>query len=137
MPMSTIKSANSWFGELKPRENRLHVEKFEPLSFADKRIVLGPRIGQLTLDYAPRKLLPQLFQIGYSLVESVDTPVTYTELIRQVWGWDQPDPDPRMTIRLHESIASIRSVLGEELGDAEYGAIRSVYGVGYVALSEL
>jgi DNA-binding response OmpR family regulator len=109
----------------------------EPVAFADRRIAFGPPIGALTVDYTRHHVAPRDFQVGYFLAQNLDNPVNYGTLIEEIWGWHQERPDASLVHAIAHNVSKLRMKMGEELGDPDYGAIRTIEGIGYIAVSEL
>jgi DNA-binding response OmpR family regulator len=111
----------------------------EPMVFGDDRISVGPRRNELTVDYHTSKLTAIPFQLLYSLVERVDEPVSYGDLIKGVWGWDALGSADitRFRSEIRNNMSRIRKQLGPELGNPSIGAIQTIDSVGYIALKHL
>ena len=110
------------------------------LSFADDRIVLlGSNLNRLMVDNCQRQLNDVQYKFLHTLVQSVDKVVPHSEIVSSVYGWE--DPSPSTVHSFLKTISShthkVRRELGTELGDPEYGAIRSAGGLGLTALSSL
>jgi DNA-binding response OmpR family regulator len=111
----------------------------EPIYLADRRIVLGPRINQITVDYVTTRLRQQQFALVKHLATHSDEAVSYPQIIQELYGYSDlsPGADENLRDSIRENISIIRQQLGEELGDIHTGAIRTVHRVGFIALSSL
>ncbi len=112
----------------------------EALRFADGRVaLLGTKQNLLTVDNQKRRLADMDYKFLYTLVQSLDTVVTYPEIVSLTYGWKDPSTSTvdsflrSMRLQVHR----VRNELGAELGDPDYGAIRVNEGLGYTALSTL
>jgi DNA-binding response OmpR family regulator len=119
----------------------LRTSEVDPLSIADGRITFGPRIGELVVEKRRLRIPPRAFHVGYMLAENVDETVSNDALVERMSGFDASTisknnlKDFRRAV--DTDIYHLRQKFGEDLGDIDYGAFRTIFKVGYVALSEL
>jgi DNA-binding response OmpR family regulator len=111
----------------------------EPLFLADRRVVIGPLNNHVRADGVNERLQSKRFSLLRLMAVRSDTIITYEDYVTLLYGYIEPTTAIIESFKksFSQDVGDIRSRLGEELGDREYGAIRSLPGVGYIALSEL
>jgi DNA-binding response OmpR family regulator len=110
----------------------------DPYKIADGRVRVDDRNHTVYVDDEPVDM-PFL---GYSLLaylahpKRVNVAQSKQQLLTNVWQYPKGKvPASAMTtVRVH--LMRVRQALGPELGDPEYGAIRTVRTVGYYAVSK-
>jgi DNA-binding response OmpR family regulator len=127
------------------REKRLNQGRIDTLWLADRRLQIGPEAGRVVIDHIPKKMPTRAFEITSRLASTPDEMVTLGELMSDIYGW-QTVTDAFIagfSETFKARMIIVRRTLGEELGDPQSGAIRTVlsaedrHRIGYIAVSEL
>lgn len=111
-----------------------------PIYLADRRLIVGPRVGTITVDYAQHRLSKAPFDLLYHLGEQADEAVSYEQIAKEVYGYGELSEQTVQSLKatIRNQISEIRIALGvEDLGDDKYGAIRNAFSIGYVAVTNL
>lgn len=121
------------------RLDKLRLDTVDPMYLADKRILIGPIPNVMVVDHSRVKMKPGTFSLMQLMAANVDQEYPLSEMVADVYGFRElsSQAEEPLTRCIYNTISAIRDRLGEELGDPKYGAIRTVVGVGYVAVSEL
>ena len=104
----------------------------EQYSFADDRVVVNLKTKELLVDEKPVHLPGKPFQLVGVLARQAGVVTSADYLAAQLW----PDKTAS-TSGLFALIKTVRTGLGEELGDPNSGAVRNKRGFGYIAVKKL
>lgn len=108
-------------------------EELPDLQFASGRVEVSPSRHATYVDGQPVHLTGREFDIVQFLCARLDVTQTRKDIYEAVWGQSFTRGD-RIIDTL---IRKIRHKLGPDLEDTYQGAIRTVFGIGYYAVSDL
>jgi hypothetical protein len=129
--------------EINPAPN----EGRESVYLADKRVQIGPEVGRLVVDHVIHKLHNRTYEFLHVISAQPDELITVERIITDLYGWDPVTAHHRKELlpSIQSHLSVIHRALGEELGDTEWGAIRTVFKennpasgtLGYLAVSSV
>lgn len=106
------------------------------VSFADERIVVDFEKPAVWVDdcYRP-EFTPMQYRLLRYLACNKGEIVNKGNMYRDIWP-EKTNSSTQSNI-LDVTMGKVRRILGKELGNRNYGAIRTIYGVGFVAVNSL
>jgi DNA-binding response OmpR family regulator len=111
-----------------------------PFTIADDRVIVDHRNHTVYVDETPADMTTKEYGLLAYLAHPtrVDVVQSRDQILTNVWEY------PKDALYYHSNTSTVRGcmkrvrdILGPELGDPEYGALRTVFKVGYHAVSRL